>query len=180
MPVPFITRLPVQADIAQVLLDLEHVLAQVSWEPHNQIGLRMRAGAAAPWHDAAGKLMNNGTDPRTEADFVQWCPGLPAYTRGMLEALAASHGVSWGRIRFMRCMPKQGLTMHRDPERRYHLVLDTNPNAIVAQGMGGAIRCMGYHLPRDGHWYLVDTCREHFVYNGGQTPRIHLVANPLP
>jgi len=32
-----------------------------------------------------------------------------------------------------------------------------------------------YNIPADGSFYRVDTTKEHFVYNGGWEPRIHLV-----
>jgi hypothetical protein len=32
-----------------------------------------------------------------------------------------------------------------------------------------------YHIPADGYFYKVDTTKDHFVYNGGWEPRIHLV-----
>ena len=32
-----------------------------------------------------------------------------------------------------------------------------------------------YHIPADGQWYHVNTVKTHWVYNGGSTPRIHIV-----
>ena len=37
------------------------------------------------------------------------------------------------------------------------------------------IKANCYHLPMDGQWYKVDTTKTHWVYNGGDSPRIHLV-----
>lgn len=179
----FITRLDFRADPNQLMADLRSLIPLVpDWETHrtNQIGLRCRPGASDPWNDAVGSLTDpDGQNRRaSEADFTEWCPAVPGYTRAVLEALASVMSIRWGRIRFMRTMPSRGLTMHRDTERRFHMVLETNPSAILGecyQGTGME-RCRGYHLPRDGHWYLVDTRREHFAYNGGREPRIHLVA----
>jgi hypothetical protein len=178
---PFITKLPMAANAAQVLVDLAHLLENhTSWDPHNQIGIRCRPGAKDPWKDAAGSLYDPETKEKlaSEEEFTEWCPSVPIYTQTMVRLLESSERVVFGRVRFMRSMPKTGLSMHVDTERRYHLVLDTNPSAIFAECFAeGNVRCVGYHMPRDGHWYRVDTLREHFVYNGGWTPRIHLVAD---
>jgi hypothetical protein len=177
----FITKLDLSADPARIIEDLAYLLGNITkWEPGNQIGLRCRPNAADPWKDSVGSLYDRQTKQQlaAEADFSEWCPNIPAYTREMLESLAAAENVGWGRVRFMRSMPKTGLSMHVDTEPRYHLVLDTNPSAIFAECFRDQeVRCTGYHIPRDGHWYRVDTVREHFVYNGGWTPRIHLVAD---
>lgn len=176
----FITRLDWRANPDRIMEDLQGLLPVTNgWGMTNQIGLRCRAGAEDPWQDAVGSLTDpNGTNRRAEEqDFTEWCPRVPDYTRSILEALARVQGCQWGRVRFMQSLPKRGLSMHRDPERRYHMVLQTNPNAILGECFGGSEhRCTGWHLPRDGHWYVVDTRREHFAYNGGWAPRIHLVA----
>ena len=179
----FITQLGITADRSRVQADLGYLLDRhAAWDPGNQIGLRCRAGSANPWKDSAGGLTDRHTGERLarEEDFAEWCPGVPAYTRSVLEALAAAQQVRWGRIRFMRALPKTGLSMHVDREMRYHLAIETNPGAIIAECFTGqAVRCTGHHLPADGHWYRIDTRREHFVYNGGWEPRIHLVANAI-
>lgn len=178
---PFITKLTARANPTQVMQDLNAILdGRTTWEPQNQIGLKCRPGAADQWKDATGSLHDpiTGDELATEGDFTGWCQNVPFYTRAALEMLERSEKVVLGRIRFMRAMPKTGLSMHFDLEQRYHLVLETNPSAIFAECFRDSdIRCTGYHLPMDGHWYRVDTMREHFVYNGGWTPRIHLVAD---
>lgn len=182
MGIPFIQRLDITADVDQVLRDLAALLdGTTDWVPGSQIGLRHRPGAENVWKDALGSLTDpSGANRRAwDRDFSQWNDGIPEYTRSMLDQLAAAEGVTWGRVRFMRSMPKTGLSMHVDPEPRYHLVLETNPSAIFAECYTDrSERCTGYHMPRDGHWYRVDTTREHFIYNGGWTPRIHLLATP--
>jgi hypothetical protein len=178
---PFITKLAARTDPTQVMQDLDAILDGTTiWEPQNQIGLKYRPGAVDQWKDATGSLydLTTGVELAREEDFTEWCHGIPFYTRAALEMLERSEGVVLGRIRFMRAMPKTGLSMHVDLEQRYHLVLDTNPSAIFAECFKDQeVRCTGYHIPHDGHWYRVDTTREHFIYNGGWTPRIHLVAD---
>lgn len=180
----FITKLGLTADTRRVREDLAGLLPLVNgWGGSTQIGLRCRPGTDDPWKDAVGSLTDpsGGNRRASEADFTEWCPGIPAYTRSLLEALAVVERVRWGRIRFMMSRPKTGLSMHVDLEVRYHLVLETNPGAIMAECFtGSSHRCTGYHIPADGHWYRIDTRREHFVYNGGWEPRIHLVANAIP
>lgn len=180
---PFITRLDLTADHQRVFQDLTELLSVVNgWGTNNQIGLRCRPGSADPWRDATGSLTDpDGTNRRaSERDFTEWCPGVPIYTRSVLEALASVRGCTWGRVRFMMSLPKRGLSMHRDTERRYHLALVTNPSAILSECFTDQPhRCTGWHIPSDGHWHLVDTRREHFAYNGGWEPRIHLVACAL-
>lgn len=177
---PFITRLELKADPRRVMEDLEGLLPVVNgWGTTNQIGLRCRPGCQDPWKDAAGSLTGPQGENRraVETDFTRWCPGVPDYTRAALEALSLTQGVDLGRVRFMMSLPKRGLSMHVDTEIRYHLALVTNPSAILAECFQDQPhRCTGWHIPRDGHWYRVDTRREHFAYNGGWEPRIHLVA----
>jgi len=175
----FITKLGDSVDLNQVKLDLEHMLSLTAWEPNNQIGIRHRKNSTDQWKDCTGWIYNS-IDKKvlaTEKDFDQWNDQCPSYMRSMLESLADNNGIRWGRIRLMRLMPKTGLTMHRDDGYRYHLVIETNPNSIFGECFEKMpFRSICYHVPADSHWYKVNTAKEHFVFNGGWTPRIHLVA----
>jgi Aspartyl/Asparaginyl beta-hydroxylase len=179
----FITKLDISVDTALVIQDLKTIIQQCSsWEPYNQIGLRHRLGSSDQWKDSAGGLYDRDSKVQLakESDFQNWNDNIPVYTKSILEDLALKEGITWGRIRFMRSMPKTGLSMHTDDEPRYHLVLWTNPNAIFGECYkNNAVRSICYHLPSDSHWYKVDTTREHFVYNGGWAPRVHLVCCPI-
>ena len=177
----FIVQLPLTVDVDRINTELANILANHSpWDPYNQIGLRQRPNAVNPWKDCCGSLYKNGQAQAYEHDFSEWVPMVPAYTQAVIEELAAVYAFKIGRVRFMRAMPKIGLSMHVDPEQRYHLVLETNPSAIFGECFTDREeRCRGYHLPCNGHWYQVDTTREHFIYNGGWTPRIHLVVDPV-
>ena len=97
----------------------------------------------------------------------------PAYTKQIVLDAAAKCQASVGRVRYMRLMPKTGLTVHRDSEHRLHYVLETNPYSYVCNHLENAALCR--HLPADNNFHLVDTTQDHFVYNGGKTERIHLV-----
>jgi hypothetical protein len=114
-----------------------------------------------------------------ESDFNQWVDSVPEYTRKRIEDLELYHDIKFGRIRYMRLMTKTGLSVHFDTECRYHYVLDTNINSFFGEKTDGELAARCYHLPTDSHFYIVDTTRNHFVYNGGWEPRIHLVLNVL-
>lgn len=179
----FLQQLSYTADRGRVLGELNDLLNTVTqWAPENQIGLRHRLGCADQWKDSVGSLYDKDKNIKLgyEKDFQSWNDGCPAYTLQILENLSAEEGITWGRIRFMLLLPKTGLSMHVDDEPRYHLVLRTNPSCIFGECFKNTtVRSIGYHMPADDHWYKVDTTREHFVYNGGSQPRIHLVACPI-
>lgn len=185
---PFITKLNVTADLQQMVAGLETILTMCPWPerqifnnqiyPANQLGLTHRPGSPIPWIDAGGSLV----DPKTgevfghESDFTELNPAVPDSIKEALDRLSAAENTKFGRIRFMRLMPKTGLTVHADFEMRYHYVIKTNPNAFFGEKIDeNEVAAICYHMPADGHFYHVDTTRPHFVYNGSFEPRIHLV-----
>jgi hypothetical protein len=182
----FITKLEHTADHGKMMADLETILALRSWPSEdfvkkssgNQIGITHRPGAKDQWLDADGSLVNRATGEvlALEKDFSEFNDLLPEYTRKILEDLKLKENATFGRIRYMRLMPKTGLSIHADVEQRYHYVIKTTPAALFGEYVGQedlAAKC--YHIPADGHFYHVDTTKPHFVYNGGWEPRIHLV-----
>jgi hypothetical protein len=183
----FITKIDFVADINQVNADLSVMLKYFHWtlpsSPiHNQIGLRHRVNAENIWLDASGSLYNKQLNRFTgqESEFSEWNPHLPEYTKSIIEQFMIFENIKIGRARFMRAPPRQGLTIHRDFEMRYHLVLKTNPNALFGESVDeGDVKAKCYHIPADGYFYKVDTLRDHFIYNGGTEDRIHLVLNVL-
>jgi hypothetical protein len=178
-------------DHSKMLDDLNHVLANhASWPEYdpqnprktiNQISLRHRQNAIGDlWADGTGSLVNRETGSvlAVESDFSQWNAKLPEYTKQVLEQLMATEKVNFGRVRYMRLMPKTGLTVHTDTEQRYHLVLTTHRFAMFGHVYeGGEELGKVYHMPADGHFYKVDTTLGHFVYNGSMQERIHLVCS---
>jgi len=78
-----------------------------------------------------------------------------------------------GRFRLLQKEPRTVLSWHRDPDLRIHIPIITNPGCKLV--VGGSV----YHLPADGHAYLVNTKQYHTVFNGGESTRIHLVANVI-
>ena len=183
----FIQKTHYSADVIQINNDLANILKYTHWtlqsnKIHNQIGVRHRPNATDEWMDSAGSLYDKELMCFTgkESDFSEWNSLLPNYTKTLLENLMLSENIKIGRARFMRAPPRQGLTIHRDFEMRYHLVLKTNPSALFGERVDeGDVKAKCYHIPADGHFYKVDTLRDHFIYNGGTEDRIHLVLNVL-
>lgn len=182
----FITKTDFTVDHNQMLADLEQILSEYPWPAEdfvrkssgNQIGITHRTGATNQWLDADGSLVNRATGEilGKEEDFSNFNDRLPEYTRKVLENLKITQNTNFGRIRYMRLMPKTGLSIHTDVEQRFHYVLKTNPGALFGEYLGSEqIAATCYHIPADGHFYHVDTTRPHFVYNGSWEPRIHLV-----
>jgi hypothetical protein len=184
----FIEKINFTANVEQMVLDLETVLSDIRWPEQkivdgdrvyhaNQLGLTYRSGATHSWYDASGSLYDANLKHFTgnEADFNQWNT-VGNYTKDIILGLSDAIGVKFGRIRYMRLLPKTGLSVHADFEPRYHFVLNTNQYAYFGLSEPDSetdAKC--YHIPRDGSFYKVDTLRNHFVFNGGWEPRIHLV-----
>lgn len=178
----FIKPLELTADVKLMQLNFDEIFAMTKWGVENQIGLSYRKGAADIWKDCIGSLYNRetGIDIADERDFTELNSKIPVYLKTKLEELATIENIKLGRIRFMRLMPKAGLTVHTDTSVRYHFVLKTNPNAYIAHTFNaGNISALCFHMPADGNFYKVDTTKPHFVYNGGQEERIHLVICPI-
>lgn len=177
----FIEKLNFNVDLDQMRKDLTRVLNLTDWTS-NQIGLSHRTPPQSDtWKDCVGSLYDreNNVELVSESEFTEINTLTPEYTKHILEQLSDKEHIKLGRVRFMRLLPKTGLSVHKDNSIRYHLVLETNQYAYVAQGLEQlSLRAVCHHIPADGHFYKVDTTKEHFVYNGGKTERIHLVICP--
>jgi hypothetical protein len=75
-----------------------------------------------------------------------------------------------GRVRINLKQPYNANSWHRDPEPRIHIPIHTNPGCLFI------VNHFCTHLPADGSTYFTDTRGYHTALNGGETPRIHLVA----
>ena len=178
-------------DHSKMLDDLNCILANYTTWPEydpehprktvNQISLRHRPTATGNlWADGNGSLVDRETGSifAVESDFSQWNEKLPNYTKQVLEQLMETEKVNFGRVRYMRLMPKTGLTVHTDKEQRYHFVLTTHRFAMFGHVYeDGEEMGKVYHMPADSHFYKVDTTLGHFVYNGSMQERIHLVCS---
>ena len=75
-----------------------------------------------------------------------------------------------GRVRILLKEPRSTLSWHRDPEPRLHIPIITNP------GCSMVIENTAKHLPADGSVWITNNTKYHNFFNGGEQPRIHLVA----
>ena len=75
-----------------------------------------------------------------------------------------------GRFRFLMKPPRSCLSWHRDPEKRLHIPIITNPGCRMV------IEEESFHMPADGSIYITDNTKYHNFFNGGEINRIHLVA----
>jgi len=184
----FIKKLNETADLNLVEGSIEKILKIRAWPNgskqdsfvQNQIGLNYRNNAIDQWLDAAGGY-NDNQEGKNEIDFVNWNSQVNNYLVNLIEKVVIKNNFRLGRVRIMRLLPKTGLTYHYDTEKRIHLVIKTNPGAFIFTSAPNELEygTVGYHLPLDGNFYLVDTTLPHFVYNSGTTERIHLVINCL-
>ncbi len=182
----FVEKLEYTASLDLMKADLNALLDKTPWPGEdfvakssgNQIGVTYRPNAKNIILDASGSLYDKEQKRfiARESDFTEINPDVGQYTKHILAELAKHERTKFGRIRYMRLMPKTGLSIHADLEMRYHYVLETNKYALFGDATpAGEIAAKCYHIPADGHFYKVDTTREHFVFNGGWEPRIHLV-----
>jgi hypothetical protein len=71
----------------------------------------------------------------------------------------------------MTINPKTAYSVHTDPRPRYHLAVDTNPNAFFVFPIHQEI----VHIPEDGYVYWINTTMAHTFVNCGDKPRTHFV-----
>lgn len=181
----FIKKLEYYSDLSKINLEFNSILEKSSWGTKNQIGLKCRPGSTDRWFDSTGSLHDSVSMKKiyNESDFSDWNLSEDSYIRQQIEFLENNHNFKCGRVRIMRLLPHTGLSVHRDTEMRYHLVLKTNRYSYIAHNLvdNNPIRSVlpttsvCYHLPMDSSWYEVDTREVHWVYNGGTEERIHLV-----
>lgn len=180
----FLKRTNLSSDLKIIRDNLDDILKQTDWGIKNQIGLNYRPGSSDSWHDAAGSLFDHDAKKfiNDEWCYTQWNI-LPEYLHNEILRLRSVMNTKIGRVRFMRLMPKTGLSVHNDREFRYHFVVKTNPHAYIAHQQNYKVASsvlptehFCYHIPADGWWYKVNTTQIHWVYNGGTEERIHLVA----
>lgn len=183
----YINKTNITADYNLMKQDLDQLINQIGWPertvhdgkiyPANQIGLTYRKGASHPLLDATGSLAVYDGDKlvSTEYEFTEWVDISPEYTKNKILELAEIEKIKIGRVRYMRLPSKMGLTVHKDFEQRYHYVFDTNEHAYFGFKTEGEVQAQCYHIPKSEYFYKINTTVDHFVFNGGWEPRIHLV-----
>jgi len=104
-----------------------------------------------------------------EGAYSELCPEFAGtYFEHVLAELRAATGI--GRVRINLKQPFNANSWHRDPEPRLHIPIHTNPGCMFL------VNHFCTHLPADGSTYFTDTRGYHSAFNGGDAPRIHLVA----
>jgi len=178
----FISKIGIHSDIEKMQDAANDIIQLVGWNNYNQIGLNRRFEFTNPWLDAVGSLFKKDSPSygAKESDYTVF-NSIPEYLKDSINELQLKQNINLGRARLMRLLPHRGLSVHRDFEVRYHYVIETNSKAYfcfnndTTEDLDAKATC--YHLPADGNWYKIDTTQTHWVYNGGETPRIHLVVS---
>jgi hypothetical protein len=176
----FIVATNIYSNLDLMKNNVNEIVNEASWEPYNQIGLTSRPGSKNKWYDAVGSRFdkNNLCYGANEADFTEFNV-TSNYIHQELQNLKIKENIKLGRVRLMRLLPHRGLSVHKDTEIRYHYVIETNNCSYLCETNDNAdnlqVKANCFHLPADGQWYKIDTTKTHWVYNGGKTPRIHLV-----
>lgn len=180
----FIKKLNYISDVNITLNECNMLIDAYGWGNNNQICLTHKVDSNNIWFDSSGSLYNKETKKYIgdELDYRNWNIDSNWYIHQQVKSLECKESFKHGRVRIMRLLPKTGLSVHCDREYRYHLVLKTNTESYIAVNMNNIIAQSGvttsaicYHIPCDCHWYKIDTRKKHWVYNGGNSERIHLV-----
>jgi hypothetical protein len=104
-----------------------------------------------------------------ESEFTELTEAFKGtYFETVHKELTARYSI--GRVRILKKDIYNCNSWHRDPEPRLHIPIYTNPGSLFIVNH----HCT--HLPADGSVYFTDTRGYHTAFNGGETPRIHLVA----
>ena len=104
-----------------------------------------------------------------ESKYTQLVPEFEkTYFKEVFETLKERFKL--GRVRLLLKEPRSTLSWHKDPECRLHVPIITN------KGCSMVIENVAKHLPADGKVWITNNTKYHNFFNGGEQPRIHLVA----
>ena len=104
-----------------------------------------------------------------ESKYTQLLPEFEkTYFKEVYEILSKRYKL--GRVRLLLKEPRSTLSWHKDPECRLHVPIITN------KGCSMVIENVAKHLPADGKVWITNNTKYHNFFNGGEQPRIHLVA----
>ena len=107
-----------------------------------------------------------------ETKYTEICnPFIGTYIEEVYNIIKAEWKI--GRMRFLMKPPRTCLSCHRDPEKRIHIPIITNPGCRMV------IEEESYHMPADGSVYITDNTKYHNFFNGGEIDRLHLVSTLL-
>ena len=107
-----------------------------------------------------------------ESQYTELCkPFKGTYVQEIYDEVSQRWKI--GRFRFLMKPPRSCLSWHRDPEKRLHIPIITNPGCRMV------IEDESFHMPADGSLYITDNTKYHNFFNGGEVDRIHLVGTLL-
>lgn len=180
----FVTKLDLSFDVEKLVDEYNNFYSLLNeqnlqdFNGYNQLGLKHRKDASNVYMDSVGSLYDKKQKKfiAKEEDFCEYNPNIGLYTKSVIQDIERQANVKIGRARYIKLLPKTGLSIHFDMEERLHIVLKTNENSLFGNYTGEKGReAWCTHIPADGSVYKVDTTQKHFVYNGGWEDRIHIV-----
>lgn len=145
-------------DLQTILIEINFIVKQYGWWNDTQISLQSPDG---DWHSGVGHSSDKGfkeTDYDTLNTSDHW-----ELTKFIKEN-------NLYRTRILKLPPGRCYSYHMDWSPRIHLAVITHPHCFIAEGNEL------FHIPADGHAYLVDTTKPHTALNGSlDLERIHIV-----
>jgi len=145
-------------------------LTQIPGDPNSITGGNIR-GLFWTRPDSTGKEVQreNPIDESQYTEFVKLFED--TYFKEVYDTLIPKYNL--GRVRLLWKMPRTTLSWHRDPERRLHIPIVTNPGALMI--IDDEVK----HMPADGKVWVTDNTKYHNAFNGGEEDRVHLVATVI-
>ena len=145
-------------------------LTQIPGDPNSITGGNIR-GLFWTRPDSTGKEVQreNPIDESQYTEFVKLFED--TYFKEVYDTLIPKYNL--GRVRLLWKMPRTTLSWHRDPERRLHIPIVTNPGALMI--IDDEVK----HMPADGKVWITDNTKYHNAFNGGEEDRVHLVATVI-
>jgi len=145
-------------------------LTQIPGDPNSITGGNIR-GLFWTRPDSTGKEVQreNPIDESQYTEFVKLFED--TYFKEVYDTLIPKYNL--GRVRLLWKMPRTTLSWHRDPERRLHIPIITNPGALMI--IDDEVK----HMPADGKVWVTDNTKYHNAFNGGEEDRVHLVATVI-
>ena len=111
-------------------------------------------------------------EPVDEAKYNQFVKVLEhTYFKEVYDTLSTKYKL--GRTRLVWKNPLTVIRWHKDPERRLHIPIVTNPGCIAI------IDTEAQHLKADGRAWITDNTKYHTALNGGHLSRVHFISTVL-
>ena len=145
-------------DLQTILIEIDFIIKQYGWWEDTQISLQSPDG---DWHSGVGHSATKGFK---ETDFND----LNTSDHWELTRFIKENNLY--RTRILKLKPGRCYSYHQDWSPRIHLAVITHPYCFIAEDK------QLFHIPADGHAYLVDTTKSHTALNGSlDLERIHIV-----